>query len=340
MFRDGARYNGIGPWMKDHFGGRAVKLSIDGGFTCPNRDGSLSYDGCAFCSRSGSGDFAGSRRLSITEQMRTQVEIMSEKWQSSHFIAYFQNYTNTYAPLAALRSRYYEALSFPGCCGIAVATRPDCLSDEILDLLAEINSKTFLWVELGLQTSNDYTADIINRCCTTAVYDDAVDHLTDRGIRTVAHVIFGLPGETRDDMLATVRHACSKNIFGIKIHLLHIMTDTALGDEYLRQQDRASSAADGCRADDGALKDQHALFSRSSAQRSIPPIIPMEKNDYISAVADALELIPPDITIHRLTGDAPHDALIAPLWSRDKKSVLNGINMELKKRGTIQGSRA
>ncbi len=327
MFRDGARYNGIGPWMKEYFGGRTVKLAIDGGFTCPNRDGTLSYDGCAFCSRSGSGDFAGDRSLSITEQMRSQVTVMSEKWQSAHFIAYFQNYTNTYAPAEELKKKYYEALSFPGCCGIAIATRPDCLNDDVIDLLCKINSETFMWVELGLQTSNDKTADIINRCCSTAVYDDAVARLNEAGIRVVTHVILGLPGETHDSMLETVRHVCSRNIFGIKLHLLHIMTETALGDEYIRQQDHSPAAQyPGC-------------SSHPQLKPAMPAIIQMEKNVYISTVADALEIIPADITIHRLTGDAPRDSLIAPLWSRDKKSVLNGINMELKKRGTMQGSR-
>ena len=345
MFKDGARYNGIGPWMKEYFGGRTVKLAIDGGFTCPNRDGTLSSDGCIFCSSSGSGDFTSDRRLSITEQMRAQVEIMSEKWRSARFIAYFQNYTNTYAPAAALKRRYSEALSFPGCCGLAIATRPDCLSNEVVALLSDLNKKTFLWVELGLQTSNDSTAEIINRCCTTSVYDDAVKRLTSAGIRVVTHVIFGLPGETRSDMLETVRCVCRYHIFGIKIHLLHIMKGTLLGQEYLSRQGTAlnslyadlNNASDISDAAPGAA---HAVAQRSLySLPALPEITPMEKDDYINVVADALEIIPPDITIHRLTGDAPRDLLIAPLWSRDKKSVLNGINMELKKRGTMQGSR-
>lgn len=312
MFKDGARYNSIGPWLKEYFGARTVKLAIDGGFTCPNRDGSLSYGGCTFCSESGSGDFAGSRALTISEQMSEQIKTISNKWSDACYIAYFQNYTNTYAPAEELRTKYLEALAFPGCCGIAIATRPDCISDDTLELLAELNQKTFLWVELGLQTSNDRTADLINRQCTTAAYDDAVDRLTSRGVRVVTHVIFGLPGETHSDMIETVRHICQKNIFGIKIHLLHIMTGTALGKEYSAQQENSPVR---------------------------PLIVPMSKDDYINTVADALEIIPPDITIHRLTGDAPKDSLIAPLWSRDKKSVLNGINMELKKRGTLQGCR-
>ena len=346
MFKDGARYNGIGPWMKEYFGGRTVKLSIDGGFTCPNRDGTLSKDGCIFCSSRGSGDFASDRRLSIAEQMLAQIEIMSEKWNSARFIAYFQNYTNTYAPVAALARRYSEALSFPGCCGLAIATRPDCLSDEVISLLSDLNKKTFLWVELGLQTSNDNTAEIINRCCKTSVYDDAVRRLTKAGIRVVTHVIFGLPGEIRSDMLETVQYACKYDIFGIKIHLLHIMKGTLLGKEYLRQHECKTNglytdhnnAACASGAAPGAA--YTAAVTSSCPMQYFPKIIPMEKNDYINTVADALELIPADVTIHRLTGDAPRDLLIAPMWSRDKKSVLNSINMELKKRGTMQGSRA
>lgn len=314
MFKNGARYNSIGPWLKEYFGCRIAKTAIDGGFTCPNRDGTLSYGGCAFCSERGSGDFAGNRAFTISEQMSEQVKSISNKWSDARYIAYFQNYTNTYAPVSELRRKYFEALDFPECCGIAIATRPDCIDDDVLSLLSELNEKTFLWVELGLQTSNDRSAAIINRRCSTAAYDDTVDRLLSRGIRVVTHVIFGLPGETHSDMLATVRHICRKNIFGIKIHLLHIMTGTALGEEYLRQQD--------------------------TSEANYPDIVPMLKEDYINIVADALEIIPPEITIHRLTGDAPKDALIAPLWSRDKKSVLNGINMELKKRGTIQGYRA
>jgi hypothetical protein len=308
MFKDGARYNSIGPWMKEYFGQRTAKLSLDGGFTCPNRDGKLSYDGCAFCSGNGSGDFAGDRRLSITEQMSAQAEFLYHKWNNCLYIAYFQNYTNTYASVDILRKKYEEALSYPDCCGIAIATRPDCINNDTLELLSELNQKTFLWVELGLQTSNDITAERINRCCSTAVYDDCADRLISHNIRVVTHVIFGLPGESHSDMINTVKHVCKKDIFGIKIHQLNIMADTAIGREYLTHT-----------SDD---------------------IIPMDKNEYINTVADALEIIPKQITIHRLTGDAPPDLLIEPRWSCDKKSVLNGINMELKQRGTLQGIHA
>ena len=311
MFKDGARYNGIGPWLKDFFGQRIVKLSIDGGFTCPNRDGTLSAKGCSFCSERGSGDFAGNPAVPIPLQMEHQIRLLSGKWKDFRCLAYFQNFTNTYGPVKLLQKKYEEALQHPLCCGLAIATRPDCIDDEVLHLLSSLNQKTFLWVELGLQTADDGTAEAINRCCSTAVYDHTVRRLTQAGIRVVTHVIFGLPGETPSDMLRTVSHVCSAPIFGIKLHLLHIMKGTALGEAFLHQ-------------------DAH----------SAPRIIPMEKETYIRTAADALERIPPQITIHRITGDAPKELLLAPLWSLDKLSVRNGISQELKKRGTCQGSRA
>lgn len=346
FFKDGARYNAIGPWLKEYFGGRIAKLAVDGGFTCPNRDGTLSTEGCTYCSRSGSGDFAGDRNDSITMQLRSQHKMMSAKWPEFRCIAYFQNYTNTYAKVHILRRKYEEALSYPDCCGIAIATRPDCIDDQVLELLSEINEKTFLWVELGLQTTSDSTADLINRCCSTAVYDDTVKRLTEAGIRVVTHVIFGLPGESHQDMLETVRHICQEPIFGIKLHLLHLMTGTAMGEEYLSQQAQISISG-SLPCPDGNIyenrvhdadKEESTVSDASPALR--PPIRVMEKDEYISLVADALELIPADITMHRLTGDAPPDLLIAPEWCLKKADVLNGINKELKRRGSLQGCRA
>lgn len=345
FFKDGARYNAIGPWLKEYFGGRIAKLAVDGGFTCPNRDGSLSFEGCTYCSRTGSGDFAGDRRETITSQLDSQHKIMSAKWPDFRCIAYFQNYTNTYAPAAVLREKYEEALSYPDCCGIAIATRPDCIDDEVLSLLSDINDRTFLWVELGLQTSNDRTADLINRCCSTDVYDETVNRLVKAGIRVVTHVIFGLPGESHEDMLETVRHICRAPIFGIKLHLLHLMTGTAMGHEYLCQQADLSFSCDKSgpvisgdpvqAPEPGRLLPDHP----SSPDPDRPLIRVMEKDEYISLVADALEIIPAEITMHRLTGDAPPDLLIAPEWCLKKADVLNGINKELKKRGSLQGCR-
>ncbi len=328
MFRNGARYNSIGPWLSQHFGKRTVKAAIDAGFTCPNRDGTKGWGGCTFCSGEGSGEYAGIVRTGLSEdgrmiipikettddpdriaapaeQISSQLSFISEKWQDPLCLAYFQNFTNTYAPSGHLRKLYYNALSHPDCVGIAIATRPDCIGDDVLDLLTEINAKTFLWVELGLQTANPDTAERINRCCTLEEYDSTVDRLLSRGIRVVTHLMFGLPGETHEDMMDSVRHVCRKNIFGIKIHLLNVLKGTRMEQMYL------------------------------NGEVPVP-----EREDYIRWAADALELIPEDITIHRLTGDAPQGMLTAPLWAADKRYILNGINKELKKRGSVQGCRA
>lgn len=328
MFRNGARYNAIGPWLSLRFGRRTVKAAIDAGFTCPNRDGSKGLGGCAFCSGEGSGEYAGIVRAGFSEdgrmivpvkeydggsapiappaeQIRSQLEFLSEKWSNPLCLAYFQNFTNTYAPAEHLRFLYRSALSYPDCVGIAIATRPDCIGPDVLDLLSDINQETFLWVELGLQTALDSTAERMNRCCTLEEYDHCVDRLLSRNIRVVTHLIFGLPGETEEDMMNSVRHVCGKNIFGIKIHLLNVLKGTRVEQMYL----------------DG----QVPLPSRE---------------EYIRWAADALELIPENVTIHRLTGDAPQGMLTAPLWAADKRFILNGINKELKRRGSVQGCRA
>ena len=331
LFQDGARYNSIGPWLKNYFGRRMVKLSIDGGFTCPNRDGTLSRGGCLFCSEKGSGDCAGSRQLDIHSQMRDQISLLENKWQDFGIIAYFQNFTNTYAPVQVLREKYEMALSFPGCQGLAIATRPDCISPEALDLLTELSRRTFLWVELGLQTSKDATGALLNRQCSTADYDRAVDRLTERGIRVVTHVIFGLPGEDRRDMLDTIKHICQKKIFGIKIHMLIIMKGTGLAEIYESQLDRGIIC--GEKEAGGSQTGVHV-----GEKENFPRLSIMSKEEYISTAAEAIQLIPRDITIHRLTGDSPADLLIAPLWSSDKLSILNGINSSLKKMAALQGS--
>ena len=357
MFKNGAYYNGIGPYLKERFGTRAAKVSIDGGFTCPNRDGTAGTGGCIFCSETGSGDFAGMRILKsqsppkaggfdvpaqssqktvlrpvppVTEQMDVQIGILRKKWPDFRCIAYFQNFTNTYAPVPLLKERFEEALLHPLCVGLAVATRPDCLGPEVIDYLTDLNDRTFLWVELGLQTSDEASARHIRRGYPFSVYEEAVTQLTARGIRVVTHLIAGLPGEDRSIFLSSVRRTVSDDIFGIKLQLLHLMENTDLGRLWQKQQRSSSSDS---RAD-------NSVHSPKEVQRespSFPQIRPLERDEYISWIADALEIIPPQITIHRLTGDAPKDTLLSPLWSRDKKSVLNGINMELKKRGSCQG---
>jgi radical SAM protein (TIGR01212 family) len=286
-------FNSIGDFLKKRFGCKVIKLSLDAGFTCPNRDGTKGTGGCIFCSAEGSGDFAS--------DIPGQIRLLSKKWPSGKYIAYFQSHTNTYAPVEVLREKYYQALEFPDVIGIAIATRPDCLSEEVLELLSELNQKTFLWVELGLQTIHEETALLINRCYPLSVFDQAADELSRLHIRTVVHLILGLPGESREDMLESVRCVGSKDIFGIKLHLMNVLKDTKLAEFY---PDRIH----------------------------IP-----KKEEYINLVVDALEIIPQHITIHRVTADAPRHLLIAPEWGYEKRSILNGIQKEFRHRGSYQG---
>ncbi len=305
-------YNAIGPCLKEIFGCRVMKLSIDGGFTCPNRDGTAGSGGCIFCSENGSGEFAGRAADPIKDQLGAQVELLRNKWPEGKYIAYFQNYTNTYGPVDLLRAKYEEALSFPGVVGLAIATRPDCLGDEVLSLLRELNDKTFLWVELGLQTIHPHTSELINRCYPLAAFDKAVEMLAANSIRTVVHLILGLLGESHRDMIESAAYVSKKDIFGIKLHLLHILKKTPLAELY----------------------EKSALDGNSDGFRTL------DKNEYISLVADILEILPESVTIHRLTGDGPKALLISPLWSSDKISVLNGVVSELKRRNSRQGNKS
>ena len=288
-------YNTIGNYMKTRFGCKVIKLSLDAGFTCPNRDGTKGTGGCIFCSAEGSGDFAS--------DIPGQIRLLSKKWPSGKYIAYFQSHTNTYAPIEVLREKYEQALAYPDVIGIAIATRPDCLSPEILALLSELNQKTFLWVELGLQTIHEDTAQLINRCYPLSVFEQSLDELSALGIKMVVHLILGLPGEDREDMLESIRYLCGKNIFGIKLHLMNVLKGTRLMEFY---PDRIH----------------------------IP-----KKEEYINLVVDALEIIPQHITIHRVTADAPRHLLIAPEWSYEKRTILNGISKEFRRRGSYQGIR-
>lgn len=325
LFKNGAHYNSIGPWLSEHFGQRTFKAAIDGGFTCPNRDGTKGYGGCIYCSGKGSGEYAGivadgksadgripvplrlkeTEKALPSEQIASQLAFIQKKWKQPLSIAYFQNFSNTYAPVAHLEKLYRNALSHADCVGLAIATRPDCISEEVLALLDSLNRETFLWIELGLQTSDDRTAELINRCCSMKDYDNCTKRLEQLGIRYVTHLMFGLPGETPEMMLRSVTEVCRKNPFGIKIHMLNVLKDTPLEKMWI--------------------------------EGSVPL---MKKEEYISLVCDALELIPRRVTIHRLTGDAPLDLLCAPLWSQYKREILNGINREMKRRGSVQGCRA
>ena len=291
------RINMIGSWLKERFKEKVVKLSLDGGFTCPNRDGTKGTGGCIFCSPDGSGELAGS--------IPQQIALLHDKWPAVHsYLAYFQSHTGTYAPIDYLESLYRSALSasIPDgrIVGLAIATRPDCLGEEVMDLLQRLHRETFLWVELGLQTIH---GDRINRCYPLAVYDEACRKLSRAGIPFVTHLILGLPGETEKDLEESVRYACSSGAFGLKLHLLNVIKGSTM----------------------------EALF---------PGYTPFaDPDDYIRLVCDLLEIIPWDITIHRLTGDVPRRLLIAPPWSYKKRTILNGIAREMQHRGSRQGCR-
>lgn len=299
------RYHTLDYEFKKIFGEKTIKLSINGGFTCPNRDGTISDRGCLFCSESGSGEFAGNVDKSIDEQLTDQMEFMSKKWKSNTYIAYFQSYTNTYDDVETLRKKYYAALSRDNIKGLAIATRPDCLNDEIIDLLSEINKQTFLWIELGLQTIHPQTAKLIRRGYELDVFEKAVKKLKKNNIRFVVHLILGLPGETREDMLESVKYINSLNPWGVKLHLLHILNNTDLYTYYKNTN-------------------FHVL----------------SQDEYISLVCDCLELLNEDIIIQRLTGDGRKDDLIEPRWSLNKLKVLSDIDKELVNRQSFQGIKA
>lgn len=296
------RYNSLNYFLRNKFGGKIFKISLDAGFSCPNRDGTISSGGCVFCSARGSGDFAGDRKFSISDQFDDRKEMMKNKWKEGKYIAYFQAYTNTYAPIEELREKYNQALIEDGVIGLAIATRPDCLSEEVLDLLSEINKNTYLWVELGLQTIHEKTAKIINRGYSLEVFEKALNELRKRNIDVVTHVIFGLPEEKKEDMLETVRYLSHQDIQGIKFHLLHLMKDTPMVKLY----------------EEGRLK-----F--------------LEQEEYIDIICEAITMLPEDIVIHRLTGDSPRSLLVGPQWSLKKWEILNSIDKNLQERNLYQG---
>lgn len=296
------RYYGLDFFLKQKFGEKVGKINIDGGFTCPNRDGTISFDGCDFCSPRGSGDFCVEKSRSITEQINTTIPVIKSKWPVDKFIAYFQAYTGTYASVDILKAKYDEALSHKSVVGLAIATRPDCLSSEVLDLLSHYNEKTFLWVELGLQTTNDDIGRKINRGYDLKVFDDALNNLKKRNIPVVPHIIFGLPGESEESMMKSINYISEKKPFGMKIHQLLILKGTKLERLYL----------------DGKI----AYASR---------------DNYINLVAQAIGFLDENIVIHRVMADASDENLIEPKWSREKILVLNGINKRLKELNIYQG---
>ena len=292
----------LNDFLKEKFNEKIYKVSLDGGFTCPNRDGKVSRGGCIFCSENGSGDFTATKLKSIHAQIEEQIDLVSKKYKGDKYIAYFQNFTNTYAEVSYLKKIYEEALSHEKIVGLAIATRPDCLEDDVLELLAELNKKTFLWVELGLQTLNDDVAKYFNRAYETEIYKEASEKLNRLNIKFVTHIIIGLPKEEEEDYLKTAIFAQNCGTWGIKLHLMYVVKNTPLEKLYLN----------------GDLKVN-------------------TKEEYVEKVVNVLENISSEIVVHRLTGDGDRETLVAPLWSIKKIDVLNSIHKELKRRNTYQG---
>lgn len=296
------RYHSWNFHLRQQFGEKIFKIPLDAGFDCPNRDGSVASGGCTFCSERGSGDFAGDRKDDLITQFNTIKEKMHSKWPTGKYLGYFQAYTNTYAPVEQLKEMYEVILEQEGVVGLSIATRPDCLPDDVVEYLGELNKRTYLWVELGLQTVHQRTADLINRAHDYQTYVDGVEKLRKHNIRICSHIINGLPLENYDMMMETAREVAKLDVQGIKIHLLHLLKKTPMVKQYEK----------------GMLE-----F--------------MSADDYIKLVCDQLEVIPPEMVVHRLTGDGPADLMIGPMWSLNKWQVLNGIEAELKNRNSWQG---
>ncbi|MEJ7540451.1 TIGR01212 family radical SAM protein [Staphylococcus intermedius] len=297
------RYHTLNYHLKNKFGQKIFKVALDGGFDCPNRDGTVAHGGCTFCSAAGSGDFAGNRADTIEVQFKEIKDKMHEKWHEGQYIAYFQAFTNTHAPVAVLREKFEAALKEPGVVGLSIGTRPDCLPDDVVDYLAELNERTYLWVELGLQTIHQETSDLINRAHDMDCYYEGVAKLRRHNINVCSHIINGLPGEDYDMMMETAKAVAQMDVQGIKIHLLHLLKGTPMMKQY----------------DKGLLE-----F--------------MTKEQYIQLVCDQLEQLPPEMIVHRITGDGPIDLMVGPMWSVNKWEVLNDIDAELERRGTVQGA--
>lgn len=296
------KYHSLNYFLREKFGDKVFKIALDAGFSCPNRDGTISSGGCLFCSARGSGDFGGDRRFSITSQFEDIVNMMSKKWKSGKYIAYFQAYSNTYASIEVLRQKYEEAISQEGVVAMAIATRPDCLDDAVLDLIEEYSHRVYTWVELGLQTCNDESARIINRGYKLSKFEESLKELNKRNIDVVVHTIFGLPGESSADMLKTIDYVAHKDIKGIKMHLLYLVENTPMVELY---------------------NDEKLKF--------------LEKDEYIDLITRSISMLPPNMVIHRLTGDAPRELLIGPMWSLKKWEVLNAIDSKLKEMDLYQG---
>jgi len=298
------RYYTLNNHFRETFGDKVSKVMVDGGFVCPNRDGTVAHGGCTFCSKRGSGDFAGYRRDDLAKQFVDVRDRMRHKWNTDKFLGYFQAFTNTYAPVAELREKYEVILEQEGVVGLSIATRPDCLPDDVVDYLAELNERTYLWVELGLQSIHQRTSDLINRAHDHACFIEGVEKLRRHDIRTCVHNINGLPLEDHAMRMATARAVAGLDVQGIKIHLLHLLKKTPMVKQW----------------EQGLLR-------------------LMEREAYVNLVCDQLEVLPPEMVIHRLTGDGPRDMLIGPMWSLKKFEVIEAIHAELRRRDTWQGKR-
>lgn len=296
------RYHSLDYHLKETFGEKVYRISLNGGMTCPNRDGTVGSGGCIFCSEGGSGDFAENASLSITEQIAQGKKKLQNKSNCEKFIAYFQAYTNTYAPVDYLRRIFTEAIERPDIVILSIATRPDCIDDEILDLLCELNQIKPVWIELGLQTIHKETTDLICRGFTLSCYETCVEKLLARNLTVITHIILGLPGETREMMIETVDYIAHSGIHGVKLQLLHVLKNTAMADMFIQKP-----------------------F----------PIFSME--DYCKLIVDCICRLPEDMVIHRITGDGPRSLLIEPWWSTDKKRVLNTIQKEFRQQDAWQG---
>lgn len=296
------RYHTLDYYYKNRFNQKVFKVSLNAGFSCPNIDGTKGYGGCIYCSKIGSGEFAGNKEDDIVKQFNEIKNMMLKKWPNAKYIGYFQARTNTYAPVEKLKSLYEKILDQENVIGLNIATRPDAISKECLDYLNELNKKTYLTIELGLQTTNEITSKLINRCHSLKCFEDMVKELRKRNIDVVVHIINGLPYETKNDMLNTVKYLNNLDIQGIKIHMLSILKDTPLEKLYKKEK-------------------FHILT----------------KEEYIDIVIDQLELLRPEIVIHRITGDPKIDDLIEPFWLTKKFCVLNDIDKEMVKRNTYQG---
>lgn len=300
-FWGGRRYCSLDYMLKERYSEKLYKLSLNGGMTCPNRDGKISEGGCIFCSAGGSGDFAANFNPDIAKQIEQAKTLVSKKYQGDRFIAYFQAYTNTYASVEYLRKLFMDTIMRDDIAILSIATRPDCLGDDVIKLLAELNRMKPVWVELGLQTINESTARLINRGYELSCYDEAVRKLKNIGVEIITHMIIGLPYETKEDILSTAEYI-GKTANGIKLQLMHILKNTKLLEMYEKGEFKA-----------------------------------LTEEEYIEIVCEIISILPREMVIHRLTGDGNPDELIAPLWSLRKLQVLNGINHRLKELDIIQG---